>query len=281
LPAASAFRSWSRIHMYTLYISHNIHLYITLPVYIHKTMTWKILPAATTLLHTATHCNTLLYTAAHFNTTWKRQCIHVGTRIEINCNILQHTSAHCNTLQHTATHCNTLLHFAAHCNTLQHTATHCNTLQHTASFCSTLQHTVAQPERGGAYTLVVAKEENKEVCHDWNHYEPQISSAPIYSYIYVQKKSCKKLKKKSWRQLKSLRATDLLCVNLSVHMCVWIENMYTRNAYLHISKCIYVCMYVLKLLQAIDLLCINLYIFIFVCIEKYIYAGCVYLYVLK
>jgi len=75
----------------------------------------------------ATHCNTLQHTAT----------------------TLQHTATHCNTLQHTATHCNalqragslmlvrTLGRFVTYCNTLQHPATSCNTLQHTATHCNT------------------------------------------------------------------------------------------------------------------------------------------------
>jgi len=134
--------------------------------------------SASTLQHTAAHCNTLQQTAALCSTLQQSQhCIALYNTVGVvtmetrawsesiatHCNMLQHTTTHCNTLQHTATHCNTLQysyswcsHYrdlrpdSVNCNALQYPATHCNTLQHiatpyntqlnTATHSNTLQH---------------------------------------------------------------------------------------------------------------------------------------------
>jgi len=108
---------------------------------------------ATSLQHTATHCNTLQHTATHCNelqstTAHSVLCVCVCVHAAC-CSVftLQHTATHCNTLQHTATHCNTYAHATgwspaaqmSDCNIPQRTATRCNTLQRTATHCNTHQ----------------------------------------------------------------------------------------------------------------------------------------------
>jgi len=72
---------------------------------------------ATTLQHTATHCNTNCCT--HCNTIQLTQCNHTFVPVCVDC-------VHRSTVRRlkSATHCNNA---ATHCNTLQHTATQTTT----------------------------------------------------------------------------------------------------------------------------------------------------------
>ena len=100
---------------------------------------------ATTLQHTAMHCNSLHYTATHCIKVCPWHLFGSWGRTLQQHSCCAHTCKTLNTLHRSLMRARTRMwrsYIASLCNTLQHTATYCSTLQQDVAHCSTLQHTV-------------------------------------------------------------------------------------------------------------------------------------------